>query len=230
MSPIVANTYREAIADHLMPVGSLTLNSGRSASHLQVKRGDIFCIPIAALNRSTIFWGPDAAEFRPERWVEKEQVSPLGKYMPLGGLATFSAGRRMCIGIKFAVCSFALQVQSGKVRNHLLMMRRMPHAVEMKALLSELVDAFEFSPWVVWNRWTFNVVFICSQVLSWLFLDMMRSYSADGSPEIVGRDRLVVGTTSLPSNSSGLPAALTIAANRFGRPSRAERKKGCSCL
>lgn len=94
-----------------MPVSNVTLNSGQGASYIQVKRGDIFYIPMTALNTSTVFWGPNAAEFRPERWLDKAQVGSIAGYMPLGGLATFSAGRRMCIGIKFAVCALSSSVR-----------------------------------------------------------------------------------------------------------------------
>lgn len=40
------------------------------------------------------FWGPDAAEFRPERWLEPDP--PLNAWIPFGG------GVRRCIGAMFA--------------------------------------------------------------------------------------------------------------------------------
>jgi hypothetical protein len=45
-------------------------------------------------------WGPDAAEFRPERWLEEggtAQHVPPYSYMP------FSRGPRNCIGAQFAL-------------------------------------------------------------------------------------------------------------------------------
>jgi cytochrome P450 len=39
-------------------------------------------------------WGPDAAEFRPERWLESDP--PLNAWIPFGG------GVRRCIGAMFA--------------------------------------------------------------------------------------------------------------------------------
>ncbi|CZT15982.1 related to cytochrome P450 monooxygenase [Ramularia collo-cygni] len=49
-----------------------------------------------AINRSQKIWGPDAEEFRPERWLEQEtSKSPLN-------LMTFLHGPRSCIGQAFS--------------------------------------------------------------------------------------------------------------------------------
>jgi cytochrome P450 len=57
-----------------------------------------------AINRSTALWGPDALEFNPYRWIDKES----GKANNAGGaesnyaLLTFLHGPRSCIGERFA--------------------------------------------------------------------------------------------------------------------------------
>ncbi|KIA75999.1 Cytochrome P450 [Aspergillus ustus] len=57
-----------------------------------------------AINRSPELWGPDAGEFKPERWINPE----TGKANNDGGMRsnyanlTFSHGARSCIGLKFA--------------------------------------------------------------------------------------------------------------------------------
>ena len=78
-------------------------------------------ISIYLCGRNQDLWGPDAYEFRPERWFEmNEKVdSPVGVYGNLYGLScssgaavevltsqspsyTFSGGTRTCIGWRFA--------------------------------------------------------------------------------------------------------------------------------
>ena len=57
-----------------------------------------------AVNRSTKIWGPEAEEFRPERWIDAK----TGKPNNTGGVRsnycnlTFLHGPRSCIGEKFA--------------------------------------------------------------------------------------------------------------------------------
>ena len=46
-------------------------------------------------NEPTV-WGPDAARFRPERWLVTVQPHELVRH-----LTAFSKGKRMCIGIKY---------------------------------------------------------------------------------------------------------------------------------
>lgn len=50
------------------------------------------------MNTSPKIWGPDAKEFRPERWLSSDGVrdpDQLGQF-----LSTFSYGVRQCIGRK----------------------------------------------------------------------------------------------------------------------------------
>lgn len=48
------------------------------------------------MHRRTDFYGPDAEEFRPERW-ENETVHPRWGYLP------FNGGPRICIGQQYAL-------------------------------------------------------------------------------------------------------------------------------
>ncbi|EJU00436.1 cytochrome P450 [Dacryopinax primogenitus] len=92
--------------------------------------GTHIIIPVEAINTSSKLWGPNAREFRPERWLEG------GKDETKNGLAesassisgrghqkvlTFGDGPRICLGKSFAL-------------------------VEMKCLLSKLVRQFVFTP------------------------------------------------------------------------------------
>ena len=59
------------------------------------------------MNRSTNIWGPDAKEFRPERWLEEGGIH--GNADSIQGyhhLLTFSDGPRICLGRSFALAEF----------------------------------------------------------------------------------------------------------------------------
>ncbi|KAK9235893.1 cytochrome P450 [Lipomyces kononenkoae] len=60
-----------------------------------IKKGTTVQISIAALNKSTILWGPDAEEFNPDRWSS-------GSVNNVFGYSTFLHGARACLGRKFA--------------------------------------------------------------------------------------------------------------------------------
>lgn len=61
------------------------------------------CIPMYLLHRHPSYWGDDALEFRPERWIEhKHPASHPFAYIP------FSDGERLCIGKRFADIEFRL--------------------------------------------------------------------------------------------------------------------------
>ena len=60
------------------------------------------------MHRRTDLYGPDASEFRPERWGEERLARRSGagaggfQYLP------FNAGPRICIGQQFALTQLAL--------------------------------------------------------------------------------------------------------------------------
>jgi cytochrome P450 len=61
-------------------------------------------------------WGPDAKEFKPERWLESaegiEEGLPESARMIQGyhHLFTFSDGPRLCLGRNFAVANFKVRI------------------------------------------------------------------------------------------------------------------------
>lgn len=62
-----------------------------------VPKGTILGICAHAMHRNPKFWGPDAHEFRPERF-EPENLKNVNPH----AFVPFSGGRRMCIGYKYA--------------------------------------------------------------------------------------------------------------------------------
>ncbi|KAI0708217.1 cytochrome P450 [Fomitopsis betulina] len=64
------------------------------------KEGTTLSVPIYRLHRDESIWGPDAAEFRPERWTE---ASPEHMKSMMEAFAPFSVGPRACIGRSLAI-------------------------------------------------------------------------------------------------------------------------------
>ena len=80
--PVIMNIARRLtqpveLAGHIMPAGTLLLPS------------------IIGIHTDPKIWGPDAAYFRPERWLSGEQ--PTYAWIPFGG------GARRCLGATFAL-------------------------------------------------------------------------------------------------------------------------------
>jgi hypothetical protein len=57
---------------HLPLLKPIQLVTGDMATSIFVKKGTPVWIGIATSNRSEDVWGPDAKEFKPERWLNSE--------------------------------------------------------------------------------------------------------------------------------------------------------------
>ncbi|PPQ74553.1 hypothetical protein CVT24_004347 [Panaeolus cyanescens] len=95
---------------------------GREISEIFVPKGTTVMCGLMASNRNTDIWGPDADEWKPERWLEGLPDSVSDAHLPgiYSHLMSFSAGGRSCIGFKFS-------------------------QLEMKTVLAVLLARFEFS-------------------------------------------------------------------------------------
>ncbi|EJD37738.1 cytochrome P450 [Auricularia subglabra TFB-10046 SS5] len=116
----LGQSTREATQDDIIPLGTpIQDRSGNLVSSIKVNKGDQVHVPIFLVNHSKEIWGPDADEFRPERWENvPSEASTIPGITP--NLMTFIGGPRGCIGHRFAVA-------------------------EIKALLFHMVRGFEFS-------------------------------------------------------------------------------------
>ncbi|CAL5193718.1 unnamed protein product [Lathyrus oleraceus] len=90
--PPVPLDSKEAINDDVLPDGRV------------VKKGTKVTYHVYAMGRMKSLWGDDWAEFRPERWLERDEVN--GKWGFVGrdmySYPVFQAGPRVCLGKEMA--------------------------------------------------------------------------------------------------------------------------------
>jgi cytochrome P450 len=73
-----------------------------------IPKGTTVIIAPWAINTSTTLWGPDALEFKPERWLDVDGTSNnRGGADSNYSFLTFLHGPRSCIGQRFAQAEFA---------------------------------------------------------------------------------------------------------------------------
>ena len=83
--PPIPRNVRTALKDIILPTGGGP--DGRS--RIFVPAGTEVCYHVYAMHRRFDLWGPDALEFRPERWTD---VEPGWSFLP------FNGGPRICLG------------------------------------------------------------------------------------------------------------------------------------
>ncbi|KAJ7767227.1 cytochrome P450 [Mycena metata] len=99
----VSHLTRVAAADDVLPLGTPCLDTkGRKLNSITIRKGQNVRIPIVDVNTDLTLWGPDAAEFRPERW---DQLPKAVEAIPSvwGNMLTFLAGPHNCIGFRLSL-------------------------------------------------------------------------------------------------------------------------------
>lgn len=81
---------RRAIKDTTLPRGG----GSDELSPVYVKKGQEVNYIVHAMHRNKDIWGPDAAEFKPDRWIGRK---PGWEFLP------FNGGPRICLGQQFAL-------------------------------------------------------------------------------------------------------------------------------
>jgi len=103
----ILRTLLQAKTDDFIPLSNpITLPSGRASYTVSIPRGTLVSVPITCMNRSNAFWGPDAKEFNPERWLENGIPNSAKEISGHRHLLTFSDGPRICLGKGFALTEF----------------------------------------------------------------------------------------------------------------------------
>ncbi|KAJ7693049.1 cytochrome P450 [Mycena rosella] len=121
-SPVTPGAFRQAYEDTVLPLSTPIVGvDGTPMEAIRVPKGTPIYIAIAAVNHSKQIWGPDALEFKPERWTRGKAEGATTKTCGIyGNTMTFIGGGRSCIGFKFS-------------------------QLEMKAVLCVFLRAFTFS-------------------------------------------------------------------------------------
>ncbi|KAJ6463165.1 cytochrome P450, partial [Mycena vulgaris] len=95
--------WRQTKKDLVLPLTYLIRSqiTGQETRELVVEEGTKVYLGLSAANRSTAIWGPDAAEFKPERWMNRDrgEAKLPGAY---SGMMTFLSGAKVC---PYALCA-----------------------------------------------------------------------------------------------------------------------------
>ncbi|KAG2076362.1 cytochrome P450 [Suillus decipiens] len=126
--PPLGEFTRLAAADDVIPLSEpVHTESGEITDSISIAKGTLITISIAAINRSLAIWGPDAKEYKPDRWLTEDGIT--GKAKEVQGhrhLLTFVDGPRTCIGKDFAIAEFKA-VLSVLVKDFVFEMRDGPN-------------------------------------------------------------------------------------------------------
>ncbi|KAF9448716.1 cytochrome P450 [Macrolepiota fuliginosa MF-IS2] len=132
--PVNLAFLRTARKDMILPLSKPVKGvDGRERTEIFVPRGTNVIVSAFGANCSPELWGPDTYEWKPERWLSTVPESVIEAHMPgiYSHLMTFMGGSRACIGFKFS-------------------------QLEMKVVLSVLLNTFEFSLSEKQIGWTMN--------------------------------------------------------------------------
>ncbi|ETP12191.1 hypothetical protein F441_12384 [Phytophthora nicotianae CJ01A1] len=104
--PYLEAVVKESLRLHMAATNRMTNTSTTLSDGTFVPEGCAVMVPIYASARVKSVWGEDAAEFKPERWIDPTS----GKVKPVSPFKffTFAAGPRQCLGMRFAL----LQIQT----------------------------------------------------------------------------------------------------------------------
>jgi len=108
-----------AAEDDVMPFENPVIDaSGQVVTSLVIAKGTVVTSPMQCINRSEAFWGADAKEFNPERWLSDDGLSQAKEIQGHRHILTFSDGPRICLGKSLALAEFKA-VLSVLIRNYI---------------------------------------------------------------------------------------------------------------
>ncbi|EIN07116.1 cytochrome P450 [Punctularia strigosozonata HHB-11173 SS5] len=119
----VPTLFRTATKDMVLPLlKPITSADGFLLHEIAVPRGTTVVVSLRNINRSKEYWGEDAHEWKPERFLNPLPAQLLEAHVPgiYSNMMTFGGGAFSCIGFKFSL-------------------------LEMKVVLALLLERFAFS-------------------------------------------------------------------------------------
>ncbi|KAK7466276.1 hypothetical protein VKT23_005004 [Stygiomarasmius scandens] len=134
--PPVSQLNRVARQATFLPLSTpITGIDGTIIKEIHIPKDTTIHMSISNANRNTELWGPDAMEWKPERWLQSIPQKVVDSKMPgiYSHVMTFLGGGRSCIGFKFS-------------------------QLEMKLVMSVLLEKFEFLPTDKTTLWRMSVV------------------------------------------------------------------------
>ncbi|KAJ7598450.1 cytochrome P450 [Mycena floridula] len=103
LSSATALPYLDAVVHEILRLHpAVSETPRRVVSSIAIPKGALVVAPIRAMNTSETFWGPDAKEFRPERWLEGD-LGLAKEIQAHHHIYTFITGPRECLGKTFAL-------------------------------------------------------------------------------------------------------------------------------
>ncbi|KAK0897243.1 hypothetical protein LTR91_004305 [Friedmanniomyces endolithicus] len=93
LHPTVPINSRSATRDTTLPTGG----GPSGTSPIAIRKGQTVGFSVYIMHRRADLWGPDAAEFNPDRWGDEKRKVPAWQFLP------FLGGPRVCVGQQFAL-------------------------------------------------------------------------------------------------------------------------------
>jgi cytochrome P450 len=101
--------HRAAVKNDVIPLARPFVDrDGFLRESIAINKGDAVYISISTVDRLVELWGPDAKEWKPERWLSEQGrngVPDAVKGVPgvWSNMLSFLGGERACIGFRFSL-------------------------------------------------------------------------------------------------------------------------------
>ncbi|KAH6909132.1 cytochrome P450 [Coprinopsis sp. MPI-PUGE-AT-0042] len=109
--PPVPLTCRHSVKDAVLPLHTPIRGAdGKLLTEVVVPASTDVMVSLMGCNRNVDLWGPDAGEWKPERWLNELPQTLTDSKIPgvYSHLMTFIGGGRSCVGFKFALLEIKL--------------------------------------------------------------------------------------------------------------------------
>ncbi|KAJ7465098.1 cytochrome P450 [Mycena latifolia] len=110
LHPILEESAR-ALEDDILPLAEpVRTASGALIDRLPIRKGTVLTMSLLYTNLSKTIWGPDAPEFKPERWLNDSEGVPASAkaYPGYHHTMSFLDGPRTCLGKGFALAEIKI--------------------------------------------------------------------------------------------------------------------------